>query len=546
MASSPSVSKSAFIFPYTEWTAVDITNNSEFISKRKGIQIKMSDTYQGTLNFITPVGSSARHYTCGQCGLSFVSQSELESHQSLHPIEKLLRCKHCGMYFQEEMKLKAHAKKHEVQVGYLSPLNPEESQKTEVQVESSSPQKPGKSSGSKVALKKRVKSTLPAVSYKCTYCDKSFKNQTRFKQHERKQHTGFRTPLYLEFHSKVHQAESGSGENLSSCNQCGKCFESNILLRLHTQRVHGDKKLPFQCTQCNGAFSSAPQLVKHRRTHAEMRPHKCSRCHMSFKLPGHLEAHIKSQHGENPLKCTVCEKIFLCKSSFRKHRKIHPGMKAHKCKECQKDFVHYEDLRNHEKIHTERGTFKCTYCDGIFLHQSSLIRHTKTHLGIKPHKCKQCCRSFARPEGLRNHERLHTGEKPFKCTECDMRFALSTNCNKHMRRIHRIHCKKYVADNYNEMEVTECSQNEEGLSDSGDGKKIIENYSNDVPHKCIKCGQCFPDAPQLTEHVVKHCDIYCSKHDHSKGLEDSNGAAADTLESTFGVQMEVFVLEDGF
>ncbi|KAJ1159160.1 hypothetical protein NDU88_011829, partial [Pleurodeles waltl] len=47
----------------------------------------------------------------------------------------------------------------------------------------------------------------------------------------------------------------------------------------------------------------------------------------------------KIHTGEKPYQCTECEKAFSTNGNLKQHQKIHTGEKPYECTECNKAFI---------------------------------------------------------------------------------------------------------------------------------------------------------------------------------------------------------------
>ncbi|KAG2464398.1 zinc finger protein 239-like [Polypterus senegalus] len=174
------------------------------------------------------------------------------------------------------------------------------------------------------------------------------------------------------------------------------------------EHVHGcagdivDK--PYQCTQCEKAFSVSSNLILHLRTHTQEKPYRCDECGKTFSQSAHFAVHQRIHTGHRPYRCSECGKTFALDSILKKHMRIHTGDKPYRCLECGKTFNQSTHLSLHMRIHT----------------------------GDKPYQCLECGKMFSRNSNLKDHQRVHTGEKRYTCTECNQVFTWLGQLKKHM------------------------------------------------------------------------------------------------------------------
>lgn len=112
------------------------------------------------------------------------------------------------------------------------------------------------------------------------------------------------------------------------CYQCGKEYANSKSLRVH-QRLHGANPKPFQCDECDKAFSQKPDLTKNG-VHRGMKNFTCAECFKKFDRKGGMLEHLKSVHLNIRHPCDHCHISFMAKSSLRKHlKKAHPSELFH-------------------------------------------------------------------------------------------------------------------------------------------------------------------------------------------------------------------------
>ncbi len=115
------------------------------------------------------------------------------------------------------------------------------------------------------------------ILYTCPYCQKEF-----------------RTNLSFWNHVSIHTSEVNARTKL--CEECGKAFKTNQLLRWHVERHHFPAPIR-QCPVCTKTFRSHSNMDVHMRIHMDYRPFKCRYC-MTYEsnTRGAIFAHLRTQH----------------------------------------------------------------------------------------------------------------------------------------------------------------------------------------------------------------------------------------------------------
>lgn len=90
----------------------------------------------------------------------------------------------------------------------------------------------------------------------------------------------FDDDLKLQVHKELRHAEC------FECVPCNKTFETRVLLKKHTDRIH--KSQTYQCTTCGQVLSRADKLTEHMRIHTG---YPCSSCNILFKTRKEFRLH---------------------------------------------------------------------------------------------------------------------------------------------------------------------------------------------------------------------------------------------------------------
>ncbi len=114
----------------------------------------------------------------------------------------------------------------------------------------------------------------------CSICGKSFRKECELLDHIRGQHT-YERPF--------------------QCDECESAYTKRTLLNRHKREKHPTElTIPNQCRRCGKFFARKDTLTRHKKTHLKVKPFKCHICGAYRARRYRLREHIQKCHPETP------------------------------------------------------------------------------------------------------------------------------------------------------------------------------------------------------------------------------------------------------
>ncbi|NXM95592.1 HIC1 protein, partial [Sylvia borin] len=105
------------------------------------------------------------------------------------------------------------------------------------------------------------------------------------------------------------------------CSSCEKSYKDPATLRQH-EKTHWLTR-PYPCTICGKKFTQRGTMSRHMRSHLGLKPFACDACGMRFTRQYRLTEHMRIHSGEKPYECQVCGGKFAQQRNLISHMKMH-------------------------------------------------------------------------------------------------------------------------------------------------------------------------------------------------------------------------------
>ncbi|XP_056677334.1 hypermethylated in cancer 2 protein [Monodelphis domestica] len=105
------------------------------------------------------------------------------------------------------------------------------------------------------------------------------------------------------------------------CSGCDKSYKDPATLRQH-EKTHWLTR-PFPCSICGKMFTQRGTMTRHMRSHLGLKPFACDECGMRFTRQYRLTEHMRVHSGEKPYECHLCGGKFTQQRNLISHLRMH-------------------------------------------------------------------------------------------------------------------------------------------------------------------------------------------------------------------------------
>ncbi|XP_021112777.1 hypermethylated in cancer 2 protein isoform X2 [Heterocephalus glaber] len=105
------------------------------------------------------------------------------------------------------------------------------------------------------------------------------------------------------------------------CSICEKTYKDPATLRQH-EKSHLLTR-PYPCEVCGKMFTQRGTMTRHKRSHMGLKPFACNECGMRFTRQYRLTEHMRVHSGEKPYECHLCGGKFTQQRNLISHLRMH-------------------------------------------------------------------------------------------------------------------------------------------------------------------------------------------------------------------------------
>ncbi|XP_033845258.2 zinc finger protein 11-like [Periophthalmus magnuspinnatus] len=350
------------------------------------------------------------------------------------------------------------------------------------------------------------------LKYKCSNCDKRFRDQYDMTRHNMRVHEKeVGSPPTAE-----DSVDSNTSEN-KHCGLCGKYFARYVDMERH-MKSHSDDR-PYSCPFCKKKFKNPYILKRHQSKICKNRDMQKPITGKKKEKPNQQLTPEGSAEGKT---CPICSRVLPCTADMSKHLRSHTEERPFICVTCEKGFKYRDTLKKHQIIHghegireeesksveqilaeadspscTETGDQKENVLDTATATPQEL-HSPQMRTRLKQIKvCPVCLRTFDSIKTFNRHLQCHTDDRPYHCVHCKKRFKHMHGLKRH--QVYAVCHKKmtrFLWKKEPRAGASDCTS-----SDSQQGT------SNKIPVWCSNCGKHFECLSALKEHQDKVCKL---------------------------------------
>ncbi|XP_029351527.1 zinc finger protein 14-like [Echeneis naucrates] len=493
--------------------------------------------------------------TCPVCNKTFLRAAAMRRHQEIHSANRDLRykCANCDKRFRDHYDMNRHNMRVHEKEELSSNTNEEDlgdPSTSEMMSENKNCGLCGKYFARRVDMDRHMKSHSEDRPYKCSFCEKKFKNPYVLKRHQKEicKSRELKKPKRKETQRMSPQLPAEVLTEGKICPICSRILPCTADIAKHL-RSHSEER-PFICVTCEKGFKYKDTLKKHQIIHghegireeesksveqilAEADVRDCDNTSGLDKNERHPEVptDISEEHlsspaqkvGKKALKvCPVCSRAFDSVKTLNRHVQCHTDDRPYHCVHCKKRFKHMHGLKRHQiyaichkkisrflwKKEPRAGPSQseiasgdpqqglplkipvwCSNCGKHFEYLSALKEHQENVCKVDVRevmKCKDCGKEFKSMTMLKVHQRIHD---PLYCKECGKILANDAAFERH-KLMHR------------PMQCTMCDKTFTLL------RRLREHYDKQHdftgPYPCPQCDKTFIQLSYLAIHQRIH------------------------------------------
>ncbi|KAM4523626.1 uncharacterized protein V3H82_001804 isoform 2-T2 [Fundulus diaphanus] len=417
--------------------------------------------------------------TCPVCNKTFLRAAAMRRHQEIHNENRDLKykCGSCEKRFRDQYDMNRHAMRvHEKGEMSSSPQDEDPADPcTSEASESKNCSLCGKYFAREVDMERHMKSHSEDRPYKCSFCDKKFKNLYVLKRHEReicKSREKNARRGAPDVNTEAPPEVSVEGK---ICPICGRILPCNADIAKHL-RSHSEER-PYVCLTCEKGFKYKDTLKKHQIIHGHdgIREEHCKTVEQILaeadpRHPGDPDRQAKAEprsdapavaaesapSGPGPSRkkapkvCPVCSRAFDSVKTLNRHIQCHTEDRPFHCIHCKKRFKHMHGLKRHQIYaichkKTSRSSWKKEQRPGPGRSETSGANPPQGQSDKIPVWCSNCGKHFEYPAALKEHQenvcKVEIREV-MKCRDCGKEFRSVTMLKVHQRIHDPLYCKE--------------------------------------------------------------------------------------------------------